>query len=550
VINSAGIGGGHTVRSSDRGLVRPVVRFGVWVAGIALALAIPGGARAAHPDAARIGDSVLDSAALLTFARGTETYVGSFQQDGLLTYRGWEYAAWYHADRRAVISRRKLPHGAWQSTELDYHLYSDDAHNLISMTVTPSDGRIQIAFATHTYAIRYTRSVPDVANSPDRTAWSSKAFERTRSYFPGAPDAPLTFTYPQFETVRGRTLLTYRDGSTHDGRQALFRYDENAAGTWTFLGRFTDSRGVWRSRYGTSTSRYSYIHGFTANPVNGRVEIAFTWREQPRAWCAPQGIGNHDLGYVYSPDGGATWLNNDGVPIGRTGRRKTTDLVSIDDPHVVVRQPIDRGLINQEAQTLDSRGRLHVMTSRVPEGSAALLGGCVSDFYRQRAAYAQPYHSWRDVDGKWRTSLLPTRLNSAGRVKLAFDSHDAAYVVLPDARIMAATAASGWTNWRLVFGAEQVDLLSGLLTANRPSVFSATDLNPISEVIVDRQRLARDGVLTIAYQESPSGPDARSAFRVADFRLSTDRPDRPRSKTPEAPPRPYRGSAISPGERR
>lgn len=456
---------------------------------------------AAHPDATLIRDVAVDPA-----ARGQVTFfntanVGSFQQDGLLTYRGFQYAAWYRHDGRAMIARRRLPSGRWQRVELDYDLIEDDAHNTISMVVTPEDGRIHVAFATHTFAIRYARSRRGVAGAPHRIAWSSASFEAPRTELPGAPGAPMSWTYPQFETVRGRTFLTYRDGLPHDGRQVLLRY--NGRGTWTMLGHFTDSRGEFRSRYGLSTSRYAYLHGFTANPVNGNLEIAFTWREQPSAWCARDGIGNHDLGYAYSANLGATWRNNAGVAIGRTGPFPATDLISIADRHVVVRQPIDRGLINQEAQAPDSRGRLHVMTSMVPDTEAVMLGGCVSDFYARRARYARPIHAWRDRAGRWQTMVLPTRLGGHGRSKIAFDRRDNAYVVLPDARIMAATARSGWTDWRIVFGARGVD--------------------NVGELILDRQRLRRDGVLSVAYQVRGVAADAPSAYRVADFRLTAPR---------------------------
>jgi hypothetical protein len=482
-----------------------------------LALA-PGAAHAASLDVARLKDNILDRA-----ARGHVTFqntanVASFQQDGILTYGGWQYTGWYRGDRSAVIARRKLPDGRWESTELDYDLFRDDSHNAISMTVTPSDGRIHVAFPTHANFIRYTRSVPGVADNPAKVRWSSRLFERTRSSLPGAPNAPRTFTYPQFERVGGRTLLTYRDGAWDHGRQALLRYDDAPGGTWTFRGRFTSNAGTWSGRYGDSASRYGYLHGFSASPVNRELAIAFTWRESDSAWCRST-VGNHDTGYAVSRDGGMTWQNNGGRVIGRTG---TSDLISIGDPHVVRRMPINVGLMNQEAQAFDSKGRLHVMTSLVPQADLAQLGGCVSNFYSQRAQLGRAYHSWRGVDGRWRNTKLPTLLNSSGRTKIVFDRYDTAYVVLPDARIIAATAGSGWTDWRLVWG--------------------AADVENVSELIVDRSRVSRDGVLTVAYQE-PSTGNAPSAYRIADFLLGTPSPDRPKSGLAEAPPRRYAGSA-------
>jgi hypothetical protein len=502
--------------------MHPHLRRALGACAVLAALTPATAAAAPEPSASRLDDRILDPA-----ARGNVTFentanIASYQQDGLLTYKGWQYTGWYRADRTAVISRRKLPGGRWQSIELDYKLFSDDSHNTVAMAVTPSDGRIHLAYPTHANAIRYARSVPGVASSPARADWSSASFERTRATIPGAPGAPVSFTYPQFEIVHGRMLLTYRDGSTDNGRQALFRYDDNADATWTFLGRFTDSAGTYTSPFGTSTSRYGYLHGFNANPVTGDLEISFSWREQSRAWCSPSGLGNHDLGYARSPDGGMTWLNNGGTQIGTTALG-ANDRIAVSDPHVVVPIPINTGLINQETQAFDREGRLHVVTSQFDEADLAKLGGCHTSTYSQRAQYARPYHHWRGADGTWRSFKLPYYSGTSGRTKLLFDNHDTAYLILPDARIAAATAAGDWEDWRIVFAAEDVD--------------------NVSELIYDRHRLQRDGVLSVAYQETSTG-NAPSAFRVADFRLNTARPDRGKATEPEAPPVPYEGSSA------
>lgn len=472
----------------------------------------------AAPAATRVLDRALDPS-----ARGVVTYentanVASYQQNGILTYRGWQYTGWYRDSRRAVIARRKLPAGRWQSTELDYELFADDSHNTIAMTVTPSDGRIHLAFPTHVNQLRYTRSIPGVADHPRRFNWSSKLFETTKNQFTGAPQAPTTLTYPQFEQVRGRTLLTYRDGITNNGGQVLLRYDDTPTGTWSFLGRFTSAAGSYTSKYGTSTSRYSYLHGFSADPKTGDLAITWTWREQNASWCpGPLAVGNHDTSYAVSHDGGATWDNNAGERIAITG----SDDITIDDPAVVQEIPIDVGLINQETQAYDSRGRLHVVTSSVPQRDLASIGGCVNDFYIQRKALATPTHTWRSPDGRWHSLELPTRSNSSGRTKLLFDKRDNAYVVLPDARIMASTAVSGWSDWRLVF--------------SDPAVHA------VSELVIDRTRLTHDGILTVAYQE-PSVGGAPSAYRLADFSLRPGH-DRPRATDPAASPRPFAGTA-------
>jgi hypothetical protein len=492
----------------------------------ALVIATSLTATSASPAAAgvaRLRDNILNPRArgAITFANTAN--VASFQQDGILTHKGWQYVTWYRGDRRAVISRRRLPAGRWASVALAYTLHSDDSHNAPSMVVTPTDGRIHIAFPTHADAIRYMRSEPGVADRPGRVQWSSKRLEPTRSKLPGAPEAPPTFTYPQFERVGDDTLLTWRQGGSQNGHQVLLRYDENRAGTWSYEGRFTTGAGMWSSAYGTSTSRYGYPHGFTHNRRTGNLEMTFSWREQTSAWCSPNGLGNHDLGYVASPDGGRTWRNSDGQTIGRTG---TSDQISISDPHVVVPISINRGLMNSETQAVDGDGRLHVVTSMISDADLLLtLLGCHTATYGQRARYARPYHHWRGADGTWHTAELPYYSGGSGRAKLVFASDETAYVVLPDARIVAATARNHWADWR--------------------TVFAARDVTNVGELIVDRQRVRREGILTVVYQEPGYPAGAPSAFRVADFELGSREGHRLKSTAAEAAPEPHARGVIS-----
>lgn len=499
----------------------------------AAALTAAAVAGAAPPDVARVEDRILDPRAHGRITYENTVNVASYQQDAILTYRGYQYTAWYQNDgpgpgqATAVIARRALAGGEWESTRLGFTLWSNDSHNTISLGVTPSDGRLHVAFPTHDGPIRYTRTVPGVLDHPGLVAWSSRLFDPVASQFPGATLANPTFTYPQFENAGGQTLLTWRNGSTDNGRQLLLRYNDDAAGTWTFLGRFTHNAGqAYDGGFGTSASRYGYIHGFSADRAGEQLAVTLSWREQSNAWCeGPLAVGNHDLGYAVSGDGGLSWRNSAGNLVATTTTGDTTGTITPFSPGIVVAPiGINKGLINQETQAFDSAGRLHVVTSRVPDED--IDGDCVGDFYPERSANATPYHHWRGEDGTWHTLKLPFRSGSSGRTKLAFDGADNAYVVLPDARIVAASAASGWTDWGLVFAAD--------------------DVEAVSELVIDRRRLLEDGVLTVAYQEPPADPAlcrgstssaaCASAFRLASFALGSDAPDAPKETVGEAAP--------------
>lgn len=507
-------------RHLPRGLVATTVTALVASLGAPLATAAPVAAEPLpQPAVQRQGESVLDPA-----ARGNVTYaatanVASYQQDALLTHGNHQYAAWYAGDRQVVVARRALPHGTWSSLRLDAVLWADDSHNTITLGISPADGRLHIALATHGSHVRYVRSLPGLVGGS--RPWRSTSFEPLLGHLPGAVGKPRGWTYPTFELHRGALFLTWRDGTPRRGEQALARY-EPATG-WRHLGSFTGPGGEWTGDHGTSTSRYSYLHGFTSNPHTGDLEITWTWRENasaqdPRCRATP---ANRDLGYARSPDDGKTWLNDKGQVIGVTGENMITTL----DDHVVVPIDVTAGMINQESQAVDSAGRMHVLTSQLDDEALASLGGCLAgDYYAQRATHARPVHHWRAADG-WRSTMLPMGIGTGGRSQLAFGADDTAFVVLPDGRIAAASAADEWQTWRIVF--------------------TSADVDSISEQSLDRSRLVGDGVLSVLRQGTGVPRHAHSPLVVADFTLSSDGPalgsDRGRTSAPA--PVPYAGSA-------
>lgn len=235
-----------------------------------------------------------------------------------------------------------------------------------------------------------------------------------------------------------------------------------------------------------------YLHGLTYGP-NGRLHATFTWREGDESvLCDPGGLTNHDTGYVYSDDHGRTWHNNVGKRVATTG---SDQQVSIDSPrHVVHHTDVDHALINQESQAVDSTGQPHALVSRVPEEAT----DCVTDFTAQRRSQGRVYHQHRDADGRWVEAPLPVPPEAFGRSRIGFDRADNAYAVLPYGRILTASQSSGWTDWTLQFDPK--------------------DFNAFGEVLVDDSRAARDGTISVMYQQRSRGTTP-SPIKVADFRL-------------------------------
>ncbi|MFD5005846.1 BNR repeat-containing protein [Streptomyces mutabilis] len=441
------------------------------------------------PSVTPAGRTTLDSRAIYFVSYDGLVNNNSFQKNGILTHKGHQYAAWYTADRNAVVARRALGADTWQTVPVGHTLRYDDSHNVISMGVSRTDGRLHLHMDSHSDGFTYVKSAAHLLDDPTGLSWTASRFGAPQSTLDGLTLTPQ-FTYPQFVAApNGRLQLSYRAGVSGDGRNALAEYDGRR---WTELGEWSSSTGTYRSEHGSSTARNMYLHGIDYDR-RGRLHAFFTWRERSGAvMCSGGGITNHDTGYVYSDDRGRTWRNDAGTVVGTTGG---ADRVSVTDDGLVV-DPLspDHSLMNQESQSTDSAGRPHAIISYVP----GRFGRCTTDYVADRTAHGRAFHLRKDASGAWRKTEIPVPLNSSQRTRLVLDRYDNAYAVFPYGRIAAASAASGHTDWRLLY--------------------DGSGLNAFGEVLVDETRVARDGVLSVMYQERSSGTTP-SALHVVDFRL-------------------------------
>ncbi|MEU6032317.1 BNR repeat-containing protein [Streptomyces tauricus] len=459
--------------------------------GTAAAPALAGTARAAAPgpSVTRAGTTTLDSRAIFFVSYDGLVNNNSFQKNALLTHKGYQYAAWYTADRNAVVGRRALGASTWSTVKAGHTLRYDDSHNVISMGVSKTDGRLHLHMDSHSDGFTYVKSVAGLMDNPAGLTWTASRFGAPRSTLDGLA-LTSQFTYPQFvSTPEGRLQLSYRAGVSGNGRNALAEYDGTS---WTALGEWSASTGTYTSEHGSSTVRNMYLHGIDYDR-DGRLHSFFTWREQNNAvMCNSGGLTNHDTGYVYSDDRGRTWRNDAGTVVGATG---TSNTVAVTDGGLVVDalNP-DHSLMNQESQATDSAGRPHAIISYVP----GRFGQCTTNYVADRTANGRAFHVRKTATGTWRKTEIPLALNSSQRTRLVLDKYDNAYAILPFGRIAAASAASGHTDWT--------------------TLFDGAGLDAFGEVLVDETRIAQDGVLSVLYQVRSSGTTP-SALRVIDFGL-------------------------------
>ena len=450
-----------------------------------------GTARAANPgpSVTKTRTTTLDNQAVFFVSYDGLVNNNSFQKNGLLTYKGYQYAAWYTASRNAVVARRALGASSWSTVTLSHQLKTDDSHNVISMGVSRLDGRLHLNMDSHSDGFFYVKSVAGLLDNPASTAWTSSVFGAVQTTLDGLA-LTSQFTYPQFVSAPdGRLQLSYRVGISGNGRNALAEYDGSS---WTDLGEWSSSTGTYTSEHGSSTARNMYLHGIDYD-VNGRLHAFFTWREQNGAvMCSSGGITNHDTGYVYSTDRGRTWRNDAGTVVGTTGG---SDKVAVTDSGLVV-DPLnpDHSLMNQESQWTDSAGLPHAIISYVP----GRFGQCTTDYVADRTANGRAFHVRKNPSGTWQKTEIPLPLNSSQRTKLVLDRYDNAYAVLPYGRIAGASKSSGYTDWTLLY--------------------DGSGLNAFGEVVIDELRVRADNVLSFMYQEKSSGTTP-SALHVVDFAL-------------------------------
>jgi hypothetical protein len=449
-------------------------------------------AAAAGPPVTQLSDTLLDSTAIYFVSYDGLVNNASYQQSGILTWSGYQYAAWYASSRNAVIARRAVPTsgsaGAWERVTLSHTLSTNDSHNSISLGVSPADGRLHIAMDTHDSQVYYVKSEAGlIPNAASRT-WTTARFGGVQRSLDGLNIGNMT--YPRFLVANdGRLQFSFRSGRSGNGQVELAEY---VNGTWARLGAWSSATGSYSLHGATSTTRNLYLHGLTYGPT-GRLHVTFTWREGNTAvLCNSGGLANHDTGYAYSDDRGRTWRNNAGTVVATTGGSQRLSVTTAG--HVIDPLNVDHGLINQESQAVDSTGTPHAIISYVP----GRFTQCVSNFVAQRRSWGRAFHVRRTASGAWTKMEIPVALGAFGRSRIVFDASDNAYVVLPFGRIVSASRASNWTDWTVRF--------------------DAAGLNAFGEVVVDEQRVRSHGVLSIMYQQRSSGTTP-SPLRVIDFRL-------------------------------
>ncbi len=142
----------------------------------------------------------------------------SFQQDGVVSYGTYQYAAFWNSSRHVVLGRRALPNGNWETLEFsDYSNSENDAHNTISIGICPGDGTLHLSFDHHGNNLHYRKSVPNLVTDPSSVAFATGSFGAVTSSLVGSTTLAQV-TYPRFVTEPAATNSCSRRVSARAAR--------------------------------------------------------------------------------------------------------------------------------------------------------------------------------------------------------------------------------------------------------------------------------------------------------------------------------------------
>jgi hypothetical protein len=417
----------------------------------------------------------------------------SFQEEGIISYKGYQYTAYWNSDkaRKVVLARRTLstvpttPDGAWQTiTFTDYaarDTNSDsanaDAHNTISIGIAPGDGTLHLSFDHHGNDLSYRKSVVNLVSDPTGVAWSTASFGAVQSQLVSGTTIHEV-TYPRFVTEPGGTkmLFSTRIGTSGAGDEYLWEYNTTSH-AWTSLGMYLNGN------LGSTSTANAYLHGLSYTKNGTRLHASWCWRETPDPYT------NHDLFYVYSDDNGRTWKNTANALVGTTGSTYITQTMAEAKAYTIEQ---NRGLINQEHMAVDALGRVHVLLSHVPDGTITTA----KNFTTQRTQ-TQYFHYMLGTDNKWSVrSIAATPVQRNFRGKLAISTTNNVYAILPSP---LTTTSSIYDAQMVIAGASPCNNFTWtvLTTDSSRSYFS--------DPLVDASRLLDGNELTIVNQQQTSG---------------------------------------------
>lgn len=404
---------------------------------------------------------------------------------GVLTVNGYQFGAYYTSPQGIMLFRRHLVDGALETSQLEIAATLKDAHNGISMGCD-HEGYLHLSYNQHGSKLCYVHSL--------------------RPYEIGAWSKPTgmtgvwedSVTYPYFLTRQSAEqplLFLYRRGTAISGDVHIKMLEPR--------------RRRWRD-VPCPILAGSQLEPWQCGPYlnhpavdqQGQLHLFFTWR------TAPSGgellVNNHNVDYARSTDWGMSWeaSNGQALPLPITPVRTET----------IYGTPPGCGLMNQCGATVDSSGRPFVVFY--------MSGGTKTKFilmWHDGAAWAQ--RTLSDVHEGFTLKGRGTLRLPISRPDVVIDRSDRVWLVYRDGALRNRMAAI------------RLDPPDYLAATARKFLLWSRDIGHC-EPVVDRGRLAQDGVLSMFLQRTEQGDregevascPSNSPTFVADWHLNDDPP--------------------------
>ena len=276
-----------------------------------------------------------------------------FRKNSLVSFRNWQYIAFYNKDGYVVLGKRKIDGNKWQLKTTSFKGNVSDAHNVISIMVD-GDGYLHMAWNDHNAQLHYVKGA-----APGSMEMSAE--------MPMTGKQESKVSYPEFYRMpRGNLIFFYRDGGSGNGSLVMNRYDLKTKSWKQLHSNLIDGEGQ-RSAYWQACV-----------DTKGTIHLSWVWRETPDV------ATNHDLCYAYSKDGGLTWQKSTGEMYKLPITAATAEYAL----HI----PQKSELINQTSMFADAAGHPYIAT-----------------YWREQNSTIPQYHLVYNINHAWKDQVINFR---------------------------------------------------------------------------------------------------------------------------------------------
>ncbi|MFD2337189.1 BNR repeat-containing protein [Pedobacter mendelii] len=244
-----------------------------------------------------------------------------FRKNSLVTFKNYQYAAYYDAEQFVVLAKRATGAKVWQSKRTQYTGDATDAHKSISIIIDGS-GFLHVAWGQHNNSLNYAKGIS--VGSLELGEKLSMVAEKENKV-----------SYPEFYKLpTGDLLFFYRDGGSGNGNLMINRYSVKKKSWQRIQDGMIDGEG----------KRNAYWQ--VAIDKSGALHLSWVWRESPDV------ASNHDLCYAKSLDGGLTWQKS-------TGEKYRLPIIE-SNAEYALKIPQKSELINQTSMYADACGNVFI----------------------------------------------------------------------------------------------------------------------------------------------------------------------------------------------